>query len=39
MLVYPAEDFIHISYDSDSEKTHVTASILWQQGESIIPNM
>ncbi len=25
--------FIHISYDSDSDKTHVTASILWQQGK------
>ncbi len=24
---------LHISYNSDSEKVHVTASILWQQGE------
>ncbi len=26
------EKSIHISYDSGSENTHVTASILWQQG-------
>ncbi len=29
-------DLIHISYNSDSEKTHMTASILWQQSESDI---
>ncbi len=30
------ENFIYISYDFDSEKPHVTASILWQQGEYVI---
>ncbi len=25
--------FTYISYNSDSEKTHVTASKLWQQGK------
>ncbi len=30
------EKFIHISNNSDSEKTNVTASILWLQGESDI---